>query len=788
MRRTAPSLRRRSGRARLAGNPSARLTAVATALMLGCAMILSPAPSVADEKPPALQADMPPLPVLDRSLDPSTGLGRIAHLVRQRVVGTLSLLGSLIEGDIIATDGPITAREMPDGGARVLFVDLTMRAGTAAGEPVVIRFGDVVVDAADADTGGVSYRATVPGPVTIYHDGGPVAELTMATLEVQGEIDPDVPQLGRDTLTLRELSAQIDDDMREPLMISLAAGSARSHTRIADDGTLEAEIALTADTLGAARGQHDATISIDSLRSDAEYSGVPGAWLEVIRLMAAADRLPTLEQITKTTARLMGQNELGNNHSTTRLRGIEVYLSPKESVTIDAIGMDFEFDEPIGETPHGRTVVTLDGLRTRGPDMPVAVDLGALRLDSEGEGLDVARMRAFFAETMDVAAALPTGPDAQAQAMSPEAEAELLRGAISLVRDMAIGQSETKLSLSGLSVREGRMPVFSVERASIGGGWDEDDQGLLDGPARLDVQDLVINDPSLGLPVSVGSATVDSMTEGADLRALRELLVLFIEADAAPLDPTAPADGMPDPADVAAIADTMAVAGGRLDIALEDIALGSEFNPMGGLRSARLSFEIDKAGPNEPATDARLTFDMAEFDIGPGGAEEVPPEIIPTAASLDLRGADLPLPEVSRKAMTTPADPQAADAVMTQALMDLLAEHQPTLTLDGLGVEAPIYGVEGGGAVTVRSPDPEGVVGEFSLAIRGLDETMLLLQEKAQTGPSMQEPLLMLLGLRGMGRVSTPGTHVYDIQITPEQGVLVNGTPIGALMAEPPPQ
>jgi hypothetical protein len=474
--------------------------------------------------------------VLDRSLNPDIGIGRIADLVRQRVVGTLRQLGSLTEGDVVATDGPITASETPDGGARVVFADLTMRANTAAGDPVVVAFGDVVVDGTDTGGGRVAYRSVVPGPFMIYHEGAPVAELAMGTLTLEGEIDPAVPMLGDADMEIEDARLRIEDQARDPLMLTLARGELDSRGGLAADGTLEGTYSMEGQDFGIARGDRDPTLSIDTLEVSGRSDGVPGAWVEMLELYYGGDRLPSLEQVSATVGRFMGLHELGNNDARFETTGIEIFVTPSESITIDRVGVDMEMNEPVGGIPNGRTMLTLDGLRTRGPDLPMAVDLGALRMTAEGEGMDVARLRGFMAETMQTISTVdlsmdPDTPPDPAQLEQIEAlEARMVDGMMGLVRDLGIGEAEMSLALSGLSMRQARTPLLGLERLQIEGGWVETADGRLDGPGSVDLRGLSVTDPTMGMPWRVERVEMESVTREFDLRAVRELMVLFFEA------------------------------------------------------------------------------------------------------------------------------------------------------------------------------------------------------------------------------------------------------------------
>ncbi len=777
-----------------ARSPGRRLVApvAATAILflgIGLAASLGAVtPAQAQKDTQRLGVEMPALPVLDSSLNPNVGIGRTAALAREHVVGMIRLIGSLTEGDIVATDGAITATEMPDGGARVLFKDLTVRAGASSGIPFVVALGDVTVDAADATGGAITYRAVAPGPYLVYVDGAPVLEISGRSLSISGEINPDTPILGQDSLSVEGLVARGQEPGGDAPVFTAARVEMDLLTSVAEDGSLNGDMSLTLGDMGIAQGERDPTVRIADMTMTSVYENVPGGWLDVMEMLAAGERLPSVTGLMTGVAKVMGDNALGYSEGTFELTGLEVFVSPTESMTVDRLGVDAVMDEPAaGGVATGRYGFTLDGLRTRGDSLPAAVDLGALRIDMEGSGLDVARLRGFLADTMQAVSVLPLTPDQDApmpEDLPAEVEARMIDGAMGLLRDAAIGQAELSTSLSGLAIRGPDGPLMELSGLTLSGGWDEDDNGLLDTPARLTLNGLSVTDPDLGFPVHVGRVEIDTASRDIDLAALRQLAVAGIESFQA--------TGMPPGPDlVGTIAEGMTVPGGTLRVALEAITVGTEMNPMGGLKRAELGFVMESAAPEQAVSEARLTFSVEELDAGPMATMTAPAEVIPTAAGLSLILSDLPLPAITRLGMTTASDPMGADMAMEQGAMEMLARHQPGVAVRDLTITAPRYGIEGSGDVGMIGPTPDAVEGALSLMITGLDETMTLLQEHARSDPMaeqmMQQPLMMLVALRGLGRVPRQGQHAYDIDIKPGGQMRVNGTPLGAMMGGPGP-
>lgn len=781
------AVRRGRGRELRAAVPG--LTALVVAVAL-CAPVATPVLAEQPRKPNSAAVDLPPVPPLDPSLNTDSGYGRLAAIVRDRTLVALRILFSLSDGDIIATDGPITAEESVESGALVQFPDLTLRAGTATGSPYLIAIGDLEVGATDTAGGGIEYLARINDPITIYASGKEIASLSFGKLTLNGESHPDSILLGNDTFVFEDMMLRVLDDVRSPLGVTIDEGTITARAEAADDGTLEGEATFDIQTLGVHRGDHESTIGLATFKGQTAYDGLPLDWLGLYEAVAQGGRLPNQQQIVGAMADLMMTHVLGRSDGTLEMTGLEVFISPTESVGIDRIGMEMEASEPLSGTPRGQMAMSLDGLRTKGPSLPVQVDLGALRMSVEGEGFDAARLRGFLGRYMSNLAPVIDLDEDEIEARMPEILEGMADDIASLVRDAALGQGESALSLSGLDIRERGRTVFGVETFDVTGGWVEDARGRLSGPSTLLLTGLEVNDPDSGPPVSVGRVLMDSMTEGFDLKSLREMMAQAIEAasTAGMIDDSAGNQVDPDQmmADLmqalSTVNENTAVAGGSINIAVDSIALGTEMNPMGGLESFTLDFDITPAEPGVEVSDAALSLSISGLDLGPMAAAAAPIDLIPTAASLALKGTDLPVPALSRLGLTEQMDPAGADARMEAELMRLLQSHGPTFSLDTLTVTAGGYGVDGSGQMVVSGMMPQQIQGTASLAVRGLDETMTLLQEQVRTNPALQQPLLALVALRGLGRTGAPGTHVYDLELSPEAGVLINGTPAAALM------
>jgi len=768
--------------------------AVAVAAFAVTAPVSAPSPAWAEDaprKPRVMAVDLPPLPVLDSAVNPDIGLGPMAALVRQRVLASIRLLGNLTEGDVIATDGPISVEETVEGGARLTFPELTVRTGTLEGGPTVLAVGDLVVDASRTQGGGVEYRYTVPNPITVYQEGSQSAEVTFDTLSVRGEIPPDSdsPIMGTETITIGDATITVDDGIDEPVSITVKATTLSTTFEANGNGTLQGNLMAKMQGIGLTRGAHEPTIAIAAIDARYAFDSVPVATMDYQNALLVSEPMLNEPDLMQKASQLIAAEVAGNVVGHAEMTGFEVYLSPTDSVTIDRIGMGIEVHETPGSTPSGKNSFSLDGLRTKGRTLPILVDLGALRMSVEGEDLDTPRMRGFLAEYLSAFGPILALEESEQEDQFETAMEGLVPSLATLVREMGIGKGSSELAFSGLNIRQQGLTVFGIDTLDLTSGWDEDERGRLSAPSNLVVTGLQVNDPEASPPVRVGRVVLDSTTEGYDLNVAREMAAQALETIA-----DTGVDGFENEGGAANVHDMMtklenlnataAMAGGTMTLTIENVAVGSPMNPLGGLAGLTFSFGMTPAEPGVEVADANLSLSMTGLDAGPMAALVAPVELIPTESAVALNGSNLPLPALLRFASTNSMDPGASSSEdqMVADIVRLLEVNRPVFDLTTLTMGAPAYGVNGNGQVTVSGLEPQQTEGAISITIDGLNGVMALLQERVKTDPSMQEPLMGLVGLRGMGRPGAPGTYLYDIELSPQAGVLVNGMPIGALM------
>ncbi|MBB4314856.1 hypothetical protein [Roseospira marina] len=742
----------------------------------GSAWAQSAAEDAARAVSPTSAGDLPPLPALDPALNTDEGMGRTAAAVRQRVLVNVRQLFSPMEGDRIATDGPILAEEMGKGGTRVTFPDLSIRTGTLSGDPTLVVFGDVVAEATAGADGGIEYTASLSGPITFFSKGEQIADLAFDRLTMNGAFDAEAPLLGEDTIAAKGVTLTVPADVGDPTVVTAEIVDLNGRAASDGDGTIGSTYTARAVSVGIRQGEGEPTVNIERIGGTLSGSGTPEAWLEGGRLTALGERFPRPEQVVETTSRLLGTQPLGKMVAAAELTGIEIHGSPTESVSIDRIGLDMAADEPASGTPSGAFGIALDTMRSQG-DLPVAVDLGALRMSIKGQDLDVARLRGHMADVLTALGPAIATPGAAPADLPPEQEQALLAALVGVMKDVALGEGDSRMVLSGLDVRDRGRTMFGLDTFEMTAGWAEDDQGRLSGPSRLALAGLRVDDPQGGMPVRVGRLDIDSATEGFDLAAYREMVAALIEQSVATGLP-------PDPMTMTLPNKQQAVAGGSMTMTLEDVALGNKMNPMGGLSGLTLTYTMEAAEPGVDAVGADLSLDIRGLDTGPMTALVVPLELVPTDATLAVTGQRLPIPALARLSMGNPAAGGRDPERVAEAL---LAKHRPAFTVDTLTVGGPIYGIEGNGDITVAGSAMPDSQGAFNLTVTGLDETMALLQEQVQIDPSLQQPLLALVALRGLGRADEPGTYRYEVALAPDTGVVINGTPAAALMVGPQP-
>jgi len=214
----------------------------------------------------------------------------------------------------------------------------------------------------------------------------------------------------------------------------------------------------------------------------------------------------------------------------------------------------------------------------------------------------------------------------------------------------------------------------------------------------------------------------------------------------------------------------------------EHMALRFRYDSMKALGSVGLS--LDFASTETP------WHEIVDFDL--------PPELVPHTASLDIGVVGLPLRHLigimaadllallDVEGMEDPDDSENMmdeDSIVGSQMMDVFESYTPEVHLETLSLVSDALRIAGAGGMTL-TPVSHGL---FRLEIQGLDRAMELIGQRAETDPEMQGLQAVLLMLRGLGKpvVGDDGesiVYTYKIEIDSLEDVKINDTSLSTIM------
>lgn len=306
-----------------------------------------------------------------------------------------------------------------------------------------------------------------------------------------------------------------------------------------------------------------------------------------------------------------------------------------------------------------------------------------------------------------------------------------------------------------------------------------------DSVGELELSDISITAGRAGV-LQIDRIKVSGEVRNTDLIAYRKLFADFV-ADPA-FDPSDPETMN---ALSALILSNIGVLG-DLDYFIRVEGLFGRFGGFGAnvgrfsVDSIEFGFGLD--GFDDPTGTIQLRYGHRGVELP---LENAPPGVVPHSVALRLSFQDLPLQAMIRVLgeyvdLTLEEEPDpAADAALGDALVGLLTEAQSVLAIDEISLVSDIMALAGRGTVrpdpTVSSP----VTGKGRITIHGLER--------------LQNELLSELTGEALGYVAIVGifmalgeeaedergrAFVYNLEVSPEGQILVNGQDFAPLFEE----
>lgn len=223
---------------------------------------------------------------------------------------------------------------------------------------------------------------------------------------------------------------------------------------------------------------------------------------------------------------------------------------------------------------------------------------------------------------------------------------------------------------------------------------------------------------------------------------------------------------------------------------------------IGGLKVAQAGtplLNLDKASlltlydASRNLTDIRYGIAMEGLSLG---LAEVPLELQPMAASLDLTLSGLPLRGLFDGLVALAPLRSEGDPRLDQLLMEQMVNKPPVLVINevragGGGFDLRMNGnletrfatlTELAMAMEAETDPAKYLSGSMHAKIKGMDFLTALAVRHAGDNPDVGEILLAASVVKGFGKPTGEDTFDYDLHIDPEGNLIINETNFGKLM------
>ena len=222
---------------------------------------------------------------------------------------------------------------------------------------------------------------------------------------------------------------------------------------------------------------------------------------------------------------------------------------------------------------------------------------------------------------------------------------------------------------------------------------------------------------------------------------------------------------------------------GRSDmtLALQDLTVsGAEagLSAGGDFALGRLEVRIGADGRSE-FTDISTRLSAAGFRLAEGVATEIPPALMPHAATVDVALTRLPLRRIAEalSASSAPEGGSLADIVLAH-----LDAADSAIEIRAIHIATPASELRADGRLQVEPASVFGIIGRVDARVRGLSTLMALAAEEGE-----EDLVALLIVLQGLGQpVFEEGadepSHAYEIDLRRDGAVTVNGIPFDMLL------
>ena len=212
--------------------------------------------------------------------------------------------------------------------------------------------------------------------------------------------------------------------------------------------------------------------------------------------------------------------------------------------------------------------------------------------------------------------------------------------------------------------------------------------------------------------------------------------------------------------------------------------------PMLNLDKARVLSAYDAS---RNLTDIRHGITVEGLSLG---LAEVPVELQPMAAALDLTLSGLPLKGLFDGLVALAPLQGEGDPRLGPLFMEQLANKPPVLVINEVRVGGGGFDLRMNGNLETRfatlaelsmamaaETDPaQYLSGSLQASIKGMDDLSALARRHAGNDPDVGDILLAVSVIKGFGKPAGEDTFVYDIRFDPDGNLMINGTNLGQLI------
>ena len=231
----------------------------------------------------------------------------------------------------------------------------------------------------------------------------------------------------------------------------------------------------------------------------------------------------------------------------------------------------------------------------------------------------------------------------------------------------------------------------------------------------------------------------------------------------------------------------------ELTIALHDLTATGDDAGLGGggtLSLGRLEWHVDLDGRAE-LTDLATRIAAADLRLGGEAAAEIPPALMPHAATLDIALTRLPVRRIADALSGLAKRDGAAqfgDEPMMEVILDHLDAADSTFEIRDIHIVTRSCEFRAEGRLQVEPASVFGVIGRLDARVRGLSALMALAVAEGE-----EDVVALLIALQGLGRpVFEEGAdepvYAFEIDLRRDGAVTVNGIPFDMLPGAPSPQ